>query len=717
MKVLRLFICCLIVFSNAENKYSQQISFSSLNGPYGGNLGDVVFSSGGEIFVSAYYSDGKGIYNSTDTGLSWELLPPVYPFNEIFALEINKKDILFAGSGYYSGLFRSTDLGASWTWLSGYTRPECWAIAFNDSDHIFAGDGDWGGLMRSTDDGDSWVQVLPNSVAVISISMDSVGAIYVGASNNFYKSTDNGVTWTSIYSGLPSLEIAATLCKQRDYIFVGTGYISQGDGVYHSTNGGENWIQRGLSGQTVYSLALDDNGTLFAGTKDSGIYKSNDNGLNWQQINNGLYSKNIFRVKTGPSNLLYACSESDGGIYRSSNLGESWDITGVTAGTINRAIILDDGNLFAATFNGVQKYDIITQKWSILGLSFVAPNPGWNWLSDIIIDNDNVMFASSWSGKVFKSTDYGGTWDTTSNIHSYQTHVTDMALYTDNSILLGIYGFVKRSTDKGITWTSIINGLPNSLIQNIEVTEEGVIYAVSGNKLCKANHIDSSFVVIRDGIYASSPPIFNRIDSGNNGLIFFADQGVNQGIYRSTDYGETWSKIYNNSVYSLSLFNNKYVVAGLPAGEGILFSSNLGNTWEYLNEGIHSNAIIIWNIIDSDGYLYASASGLGLYKSNQILTSVNVQVPNEKISFSLEQNYPNPFNSTTNIKYSIPQAGRVILKVYDIAGRVVAVLLDRYQETGSYDVIFQSKDLASGIYFYTLTSGKFTSTKKLILLK
>ena len=717
MKSLRLFICFLIVFSNAENQYSQQISFSSLNGPYGGNLGDVVFSSGEEIFVSAYGSDGKGIYYSTDTGLRWELLPPVYPFNEIFALGINKKDILFAGSGYYSGLFRSTNLGASWTWLSGYSRPECWVIAFNDSDHIFSGDGDWGGLMRSTDDGDSWVQVLPNSVAVLSISMDSVGAIYVGASNNFYKSTDNGVTWTSIYSGLPFLEIAATLCKQRDEIFVGTGYISQGDGVYHSTNGGEDWIQRGLSGQIVYSLTMDDNGTLFAGTKDSGVYKSSDDGLTWIQINNGLYNKNIFRVKTSPNNLLFACSESDGGIYRSSNFGESWEITGVTAGTINRAIINETGDIFAATLFGVQKYNAQDSDWSISGLTSVSSVRGWNWLSDIIIDDDNVMFASSWSGKVFKSTNYGGTWDTTSNIHSYQTHITDMALYTDNSILLGIYGYLKRSTDKGITWTSIINGLPNSIIQNIEVTEEGVVYAVSGNKLCKANHIDSSFVVIRDGIFASSPPIYNRMAASNNGLIFFADQDINQGIYRSTNYGETWSKIYNSSVYSLSLFNNKYVVAGLPAGEGILFSSNLGDTWEFLNEGIHPNATIIWNIIDSNGYVYASANGLGLYKSNQIVTNVDVKEHDEIISFGLEHNYPNPFNSTTNIRYAIPESGRVTLTIYDLMGSEVAKLIDRYQEAGRYDVIFQPKDLASGIYFYTLTSGNYAATKKLILLK
>lgn len=95
-------------------------------------------------------------------------------------------------------------------------------------------------------------------------------------------------------------------------------------------------------------------------------------------------------------------------------------------------------------------------------------------------------------------------------------------------------------------------------------------------------------------------------------------------------------------------------------------------------------------------------------------------VENEKNivnGFNLLQNYPNPFNSTTNIKYTISQAVRVTLKIYDLMGKEVVTLLDRFQNAGSYDVIFQAKDLASGIYFYTLTSGNFISTKKLILLK
>jgi hypothetical protein len=99
-------------------------------------------------------------------------------------------------------------------------------------------------------------------------------------------------------------------------------------------------------------------------------------------------------------------------------------------------------------------------------------------------------------------------------------------------------------------------------------------------------------------------------------------------------------------------------------------------------------------------------------------TVTSVEDANPEInSFQLEQNYPNPFNSTTNIRYKISQAGRVELKVSDVLGREVKTLLDRYQEARSYDVIFQPKDLASGIYFYTLSSGNFTATKKLILLK
>ena len=121
-------------------------------------------------------------------------------------------------------------------------------------------------------------------------------------------------------------------------------------------------------------------------------------------------------------------------------------------------------------------------------------------------------------------------------------------------------------------------------------------------------------------------------------------------------------------------------------------------------------------IENPDGYSVAflNTNNVSIfYKTTMVDDEPNYFMDN----YYLEQNYPNPFNSTTNIKYTIPQSGGVTLTVYDMMGSEVAVILNRYQEAGSYDVIFQAKDLASGIYFYTLTSGNFMATKKLILLK
>ncbi len=86
----------------------------------------------------------------------------------------------------------------------------------------------------------------------------------------------------------------------------------------------------------------------------------------------------------------------------------------------------------------------------------------------------------------------------------------------------------------------------------------------------------------------------------------------------------------------------------------------------------------------------------------------------------LHQNYPNPFNPTTTIKFDIPNVGThhdVSLKIYDILGKEVATLVNEQKEAGSYEVQSNASKLASGIYFYRLTAGSYTSVKKLMLLK
>jgi hypothetical protein len=100
------------------------------------------------------------------------------------------------------------------------------------------------------------------------------------------------------------------------------------------------------------------------------------------------------------------------------------------------------------------------------------------------------------------------------------------------------------------------------------------------------------------------------------------------------------------------------------------------------------------------------------------ITSVTYQVADVvPTSFELSQNYPNPFNPTTTIRYMVPMAGKVSLKVYNLLGQVVETLVDQQQSAGSFVVVFNASRLSSGTYFYKLETDKYSVTKKMMLLK
>ena len=90
------------------------------------------------------------------------------------------------------------------------------------------------------------------------------------------------------------------------------------------------------------------------------------------------------------------------------------------------------------------------------------------------------------------------------------------------------------------------------------------------------------------------------------------------------------------------------------------------------------------------------------------------QIPD---AFSLSQNYPNPFNPATKIDFAVPVNGFVSVKVYDLLGREVAALVEKEMKAGIYTVDFDASKFSSGVYFYRLNSGKFTATKKMILVR
>jgi hypothetical protein len=102
--------------------------------------------------------------------------------------------------------------------------------------------------------------------------------------------------------------------------------------------------------------------------------------------------------------------------------------------------------------------------------------------------------------------------------------------------------------------------------------------------------------------------------------------------------------------------------------------------------------------------------------TNQLI-GINEPGLNIPEGFVLEQNYPNPFNPSTVISYSLPVNGFIELKIFDILGNEITVLENGFKQAGNHSVNFNASGLSSGIYFYTLKSGEFTLTKKMMLLK
>lgn len=85
--------------------------------------------------------------------------------------------------------------------------------------------------------------------------------------------------------------------------------------------------------------------------------------------------------------------------------------------------------------------------------------------------------------------------------------------------------------------------------------------------------------------------------------------------------------------------------------------------------------------------------------------------------FKLNQNFPNPFNPTTTISFTVPKRSDVSLKVYNIIGQEIATLVNGEKNTGTYSINFNAEELPSGIYFYKITAGEFSSVRKMMLLK
>lgn len=326
---------------NGENWRSVNAGLANLE------VRSLFINSRGDILAG---TQGSGVFRSMDNGNGWAPVSIGLSNTFIWALAISSNGTIWAGTRGGSGVFRSSDNGNSWT-PAGLTNDEVWSLAISSNQIIFAGTDS--SVFRSMDDGQSWAKVNSSfsSETVLSLIIKSDGTIFAGTSGRgVFRSIDNGASWTPVNNGLTSTVVWAFAAKSNAAVFAGTA-----DGIFRSLNDGAGWtkVSNGLPpNTTVWSLSINANGHLFAGTFGQGIFRSINNGDQWTEINTGLSNMVVRAVVINSDGIVLAGTQE--GVFSSLKNGDSW--TAVNAGLTNPNVlsfaINSPGEIFAGTGGG-----------------------------------------------------------------------------------------------------------------------------------------------------------------------------------------------------------------------------------------------------------------------------------------------------------------------------------------------------------------------------
>lgn len=212
----------------------------------------------------------------------------------------------------------------------------------------------------------------------------------------------------------------------------------------------------------------------------------------------------------------------------------------------------------------------------------------------------------------------------------------------------------------------------------------------------------------------------------------FTSAGGNSANHIAKWDGANWSNLssgMNNEVEGLAVIGTDlYASGGFTTAGGV--SANRvakwdGTSWSPLGSGMNNG---VWRlaVIGQDLYaggIFTTAGGVTANYIAKYSCSITTFIDEDKSgnsipkSFQLQQNYPNPFNPSSIIRYDIPRTSFVKISVYDILGREVRVLVNEEKGPGQYNVVFNAKNLASGVYFYAIRTADFNQIKKMILMK
>ncbi len=270
-----------------------------------------------------------------------------------------------------------------------------------------------------------------------------------------------------------------------------------------------------------------------------------------------------------------------------------------------------------------------------------------------------------------------------------------LSLFAENPI--PNTGFENWSGDNPVDWFT--NNLAGAWTP---VTQSGSSH--SGNYAAKLEVVDFQGVPVFPGLQSMNMGFPVSEAYANFSGYYLFDPAVPSNVLNIAVFMRKNSIVMGQGIIYLSSPQVSYTQFNVPIG---YFSSEVPDTaWISITlADTLSNLTTGGTALFDDLELNGSATGI---------TDNGNTVPSR---FKLEQNYPNPFNPTTTIEFSIPETALVQLVVYNQLGERVAGLVNGNLVAGVHRVEWQAGDLPSGVYFYKLTAGKFSDTKKFILLK
>ncbi len=522
-----------------------------------------------------------------------------------------------------NGIFRSTDNGSTWHDASiGLQVPTIYALAVHPNGDIFAGS-EGGGVYRSTNHGSSWRRLVtgPTTQVILSLAIDSAGALYAGtAGAGIRRSTDLGDTWVTLDSEFFDKFIYTLAVKtgstttRHGVLFAGIVGTSRDIGVYRSTNQGSTWTAlTGTTGVSVLSLHIGNDGTIYAGTRAQGVIRSTNDGNGWESHNSGLPSLSIYFV-TSSQGELYAGTNGQG-VYRQP-LGGVWQAMneGLTNRFVLSLLILPSALYVGTGGSGIYARPLQTTEWS-------ARNKGLSSLDQPVLHRTatGTLYAGSRRGGLFRSTDHGVTW---SSIHPlfHNRGILSLTSNAQGHLFAGLLEqpSVYRSLDHGQSWTSISDGLADTSIYAIHASRSGTIFAGANIGMYRLDAASDRWIASDNGLLN---PIINDFLSIDRTTVL---AGTTGGIFRSSNDGTSWSfssfgiPSSDSYINDLEMLSDGSIAAASDRG-GYYVSRDSGRTWNQSTGGL-TNLRGRTVAAGKNGEVYLGTTGGGVFRSTDFGT-------------------------------------------------------------------------------------------------